>query len=156
MNWKMLALGLARLMGIGAVVGVTVLVMKHGQSTGQQALVDAPQAPPSAPMSAPAPQRDDSAAQRLRAIKAECREIAQAKVKERTGEILKDTAIGALIGAGTGSAGGAIAGGGSGAGKGAAIGGVVGAVGGAVYGVDKNSKEAIFKRSYDDCMRSRA
>jgi len=53
MNWKMLALGLARLMGIGAVVGVTVLVMKHGQSTGQQALVDAPQAPPSEESLAP-------------------------------------------------------------------------------------------------------
>lgn len=97
---------------------------------------------------------DDAAAERLRRTRAECREIARSKVQERTGEVLKDSAIGAIIGAGTGSAGGAIADGGSGAGKGAAIGGVVGAVGGAIFGLNTNSKEAIFKRAYNDCMSS--
>jgi len=153
MNWKLIAIGLASLFGVGAAVGITVIVMKHAQSTAQQMPVTSPQAPQQVP--APTPQGDDSSARRLREIKAECREVAQSRVKERTGEVLKDTAIGALIGAGTGSAGGAIADGGSGAGKGAAIGGVVGAVGGVIYGMNANSKEAIFKKAYNDCMRSR-
>lgn len=141
MNWKMLSLTLAGLMGIGATVGMTVLVMKHGQ-TAEPPMRDALHG-------------DDAAGERLRRTKADCREIAQSKVQARTGEVVKDSAIGALIGAGTGSAGGAIAGGGDGAGKGAAIGGIVGAVGGAVYGANKNSKEALFKRAYDGCMSSR-
>lgn len=141
MNWKILSLTLASLMGIGATVGVTVLVMKHGQSTD--------------PLMRDALRSDDPAAERLRRTRAECREAAQAKVRERTGEVLKDSALGALIGAGTGSAGGAIADGGSGARKGAAIGGVIGAVGGAIFGAEKNSKEAVFKRAYDGCMSSR-
>ena len=154
MNWKMIALGLASLIGAGAAVGITVIVMKHAQSTAQQIPVTSPEASQQVAAPAPAPQGDEAAAQRLREIKAECRDIAQSRVKERTGEVLKDTAIGALIGAGTGSAGGAIAAGGSGAGKGAAIGTVVGAVGGAIVGLDKNSKEAIFQKAYHDCMRS--
>jgi uncharacterized protein YcfJ len=141
MNWKMLSLTLASLIGIGGIVGITVLVMKHDQSTDLQ-MRDAPRS-------------HDAAAERSRRARAECREVAQSRVNERTGEVLKDSAVGALIGAGTGSAGGAIADGGSGAGKGAAIGGVVGAVGGALYGMNKNNKEAIFKRAYDDCMRAR-
>lgn len=141
MNWKILSLTLASLMGIGAIVGVTVLVMKHDRSAE--------------PEMRDALRGDDSAAGRLSRARAECREFAQAKVQARTGEILKDSAVGALIGAGTGSAGGAIADGGAGAGKGAAIGAVVGAVGGAVYGSEKNSKEAVFKRAYDGCMSSR-
>jgi uncharacterized protein YcfJ len=141
MNWKILSLTLASLMGIGATVGITVLVMKQGRSTD--------------PPMRGALRGDDSAAERLRRTRPECRELAQSKVRERTGEVLKDSAIGALIGAGTGSAGGAIADGGSGAGKGAAIGAVVGAVGGAVFGAEKNSKEAVFKRAYDGCMGSR-
>src|SRR5207247_2575572 len=46
--------------------------------------------------------------------------------KDKTMEVVKDGAIGAVVGAAVGAAGGAIAGGGKGAGKGAAIGGVVG------------------------------
>lgn len=140
MNWKFLSLTLAGLMGLGATVGITVLVMKRGES-GVPPLRDA--------------LRDDHRAERVRTTRADCRAVAQSKVQERTGAVLKDSAVGALIGAGTGSAGGAIADGGDGAGKGAAIGGVVGAVGGALYGMNKNSKEEVFKRAYDDCVRSR-
>lgn len=151
MNWKMLSLTLAGLMGLGAVIGVTVLVVKHGQLTapGMRGVPLAVQ-----PMR-DALRGDDGAAERLNRTKAECREVAQSRVQAKTGEIVKDSAVGALIGAGTGSAGGAIAGGGSGAGKGAAIGGLVGAVGGAIFGADKNNKEAIFKRAYDECMSAR-
>jgi uncharacterized protein YcfJ len=154
MNWKLIALGLASLIGVGTAVGITVVVMKHAQSTAEQIPVTPPQPPEQ--VQAPAPQQDDVAAQHLREIKAECRDVAQSRVKERTGDVLKDTAIGALIGAGTGSAGGAIADGGHGAGKGAAIGSVVGAIGGTIVGMNQNSKEAIFRRTYNDCMRSRA
>lgn len=139
MNWKALSLTLAGLMGIAVVVGLTVVATKHGQPT--EPLRDA--------------LRGDDGGGRLARSRADCREVAQAKVQARTGEILKDSAVGALIGAGAGSAGGAIADGGAGAGKGAAIGGILGAVGGAIVGSNKNSKEAIFKRAYDDCMSSR-
>lgn len=141
MNWKILSLTLAGLMGLGAVVGITVLVMRHSQPTEPQ-LRDSVRS-------------IDATAERQRRIRAECRDVAQAKVREQTGDVLKDSAVGALLGAGAGSAGGAIADGGSGAGKGAAIGGVVGALSGAVFGVNKNSKEAIFKRAYNECMSSR-
>ncbi|TBR18899.1 hypothetical protein EPO15_14840 [bacterium] len=140
MNWKALSLTLAGLMGVGAIVGVTTVVVKHGQSGIP--LRDAVRS-------------DAAPARRASRTREDCREIAQAKVHDRTGEVLKDSAIGALIGAGAGSAGGAIVDGGSGAGKGAAIGGILGALGGAVVGSNKNSKEAIFKRAYDDCMSSR-
>jgi hypothetical protein len=152
MNWKLIAIGLASFIGLGAAVGTTVVVMKHAQSTAAQIPVTPPQTPEQT--QAPAPPVEDSSAQRLQEVKAECREIAQSRVKERTGEVLKDSALGALLGAGTGSAGGAIAHGGSGAGQGAAIGSVVGAVGGVIYGMNENSKEAIFRKAYDDCMRS--
>ena len=154
MNWKMIAIGLASLIGVGAAVGITVMVMKHAQSTEQPIPLTSPQAPQQ--VSATGSPGDDASAERLREIKAECREVAQSRVKERTGEVLKDTAIGALIGAGTGSAGGAIADGGSGAGKGAAIGSIVGAVGGTIVGLNQNSKEAIFRKAYNNCMRSRS
>lgn len=148
MNWKMISLTLAGLMGVGVIVGVTTLVVKHGQPTDLQTAG----APLGAMPMRDALRGDDGAALRMNSTKADCREFAQAKVQARTGEVLKDSAVGALIGAGTGSAGGAIAGGGSGAGKGAAIGGIVGAVGGAIFGAEKNSKEAIFKRAYAECM----
>ena len=161
MNWKMLAIGLASLIGVGAVIGVTVIVTQHhmAASAPQDTSASLPatsatNVSPSAPPMTPVAQQDDAAAEHLREVKAECRQIANEKVKERTGEVIKDSAIGGLIGAGTGSAGGAIAGGGSGAGKGAAIGALVGVVGGAVYGANTNTKEAIFKKAYHDCMRS--
>jgi len=51
--------------------------------------------------------------------------------RDKTVEVVKDGAVGALLGAAVGAAGGAIADGGKGAGKGAAIGGLVAPVPGA-------------------------
>src|SRR5207248_9062199 len=71
-----------------------------------------------------------------------CNRYAASEVgsKDKTMEVVKDGAIGAIVGAAVGAAGGAIAGGGKGAGKGAAIGGVVGAGGGSLYGLNENNK----------------
>src|SRR5690349_4456135 len=106
MNWKILALGLSSLIGVGAVVGTTVVVMKHHEAAVQQQALTPPQAAQQA--SAPGSSQADEEAAHMREVRADCRQVAQSKVKERTGEVLKDVAIGALIGAGTGSAGGAI------------------------------------------------
>jgi hypothetical protein len=74
----------------------------------------------------------------------QCAREAQARVgaRDRTMEVVKSGAIGAVVGAVVGAAGGAIADGGSGAGKGAAIGGVLGAGSGAAYGLYGNGKHA--------------
>ena len=75
---------------------------------------------------------------------------------DKTMEVVKDGAVGALVGAAVGAAGGAVAGGGKGAGKGAAIGGVVGAGGGALYGLNENRKhDERYRAAYASCMRAR-
>ena len=75
---------------------------------------------------------------------------------DKTTEVVKDGALGALLGAAVGAAGGAIADGGKGAGKGAAIGGVVGAGAGALYGVNDNRKhDTAYREAYAGCLRSR-
>ena len=76
--------------------------------------------------------------------------------RDKTVEVVKDGAVGALLGAAVGAAGGAIADGGKGAGKGAAIGGLVGAGAGSLYGVnDKRKHDAAYREAYSSCMRSR-
>ncbi|PYM28147.1 MAG: hypothetical protein DMD78_00710 [Candidatus Rokuibacteriota bacterium] len=76
--------------------------------------------------------------------------------RDKTTEVVKDGALGALLGAAVGAAGGAIADGGKGAGKGAAIGGVVGAGAGALYGVNDNRKhDTAYREAYAGCLRSR-
>src|SRR5262245_6070489 len=89
---------------------------------------------------------------------ADCNSVAAAQVsgRDKTGEVIKDTAVGALIGAAVGAAGGAVADGGKGAGKGAAIGGVVGAGGGTLYGLNENKKhDEAYRAAYARCMASR-
>src|SRR5205823_8252879 len=76
--------------------------------------------------------------------------------RDRTSEIVKVGAVGALVGAAVGAAGDAIADGGKGAGKGAAIGGVVGAGAGALYGVNDNRKhDTAYRDAYSSCLRAR-
>ena len=76
--------------------------------------------------------------------------------RDKTVEVVKDGAVGALLGAAVGAAGGAIADGGKGAGKVAAIGGLVGAGAGSLYGVNDNRKhDAAYREAYSSCMRSR-
>ena len=80
----------------------------------------------------------------------------EAGSKDKTMEVVKDGAIGAVVGAAVGAAGGAIAGGGKGAGKGAAIGGIVGAGGGTLYGLNENKKnDERYRSAYASCMRAR-
>ena len=80
----------------------------------------------------------------------------QANQQNKTAEVVKDGAVGALLGAAVGAAGGAIADGGKGAGKGAAIGGVVGAGAGTLYGLNENKKnDERYRDAYSACMRSR-
>lgn len=80
----------------------------------------------------------------------------QVSPKDKTLEVVKDGAVGAVLGAAVGAAGGAIADGGKGAGKGAAIGGVVGAGGGALYGLNENRKhDERYRAAYSACMRGR-
>ena len=76
----------------------------------------------------------------------------QAGDRDKTAEVVKDAAVGAVVGAAVGAAGGAIAGGG----KGAAIGGVVGASGGSLYGLNENKKhDELYRDAYARCMSSR-
>ena len=76
--------------------------------------------------------------------------------RDKTTEVVKDGAVGALLGAAVGAAGGAIADGGKGAGKGAAIGGLVGAGAGTLYGVNDNRKhDAAYREAYSGCLRAR-
>ena len=80
---------------------------------------------------------------------------AQAGQHDKTTEVVKDVAIGAVAGAAVGAAGGAIAGGGKGAGKGAAIGGLLGAGGGTLYGLNENKNhDQAYREAYGACMRS--
>ena len=79
-----------------------------------------------------------------------------ATTKEKTVEIVKDSAVAGLVGAAIGAAGGAIADGGKGAGKGAGIGGVLGLGAGALYGLNENHKtDERYREAYAACMRSR-
>jgi uncharacterized membrane protein len=76
--------------------------------------------------------------------------------RDKTVEVVKDGAVGAVLGAAVGAAGGAIADGGKGAGKGAAIGGLVGAGAGTLYGVNDNRKhDAAYREAYSSCLRGR-
>src|SRR5207244_4925378 len=87
----------------------------------------------------------------------ECnRQAGAATTKDKTVEVVKDAAIGAVVGAAVGAAGGAIVDGGKGAGKGAAIGGVAGAGGGTLYGLNENKKhDEQYRAAYASCMRAR-
>jgi hypothetical protein len=85
-----------------------------------------------------------------------CNTYAQDNSKSRTGEVVKDAAIGGVGGAAVGAAGGAIADGGSGAGKGAAIGGLVGAAAGTLYGLNETRRGTPgYDEAYRSCMAQR-
>ena len=117
-----------------------------------------PQAPPAAsPRTEVAPPAPAPATARPPASTIEsCNRIAASapSTKDKTMEVVKDSAVAGLVGAAVGAAGGAIAGGGSGAGKGAGIGGVVGLGAGALYGLNENRKnDEKYREAYAACMR---
>jgi hypothetical protein len=152
--WKLTAIGMAVVVVTAVVTGLVVANWTGGER--DRAVADKPVA--AAPM-APKPARVASAtaAPSHSAIEA-CNRYAasEAGKKDKTTEVVKDAAIGAVLGAAVGAAGGAIADGGKGAGKGAAIGGMVGAGGGTLYGLNESKKnDERYRAAYASCMRSR-
>jgi uncharacterized protein YcfJ len=80
----------------------------------------------------------------------------QVAARDKTPEVVRDAAIGAVLGAAVGAAGGALADGGKVTGKGATLGGLVGAGGGTVFGLNETRKhDAKYRDVYARCMRSR-
>jgi hypothetical protein len=169
--WKLTAIGLALVMVTALVTGM-VVANWTGRANDRQAAEM--KAAPTAAKAAPAAQV--SASPRLAAAPAapvapapaaparpsqsvieDCnRYAAHPTTKDKTLEVVKDSAVAGLVGAAVGAAGGAIADGGKGAGKGAGIGGVVGLGAGALYGLNENRKnDERYREAYAACMRSR-
>ena len=169
--WKVTAISLALVMVTAVVAGLVVANWTGTSSergSAQTTPAPSPKAPaatvrPSAsPRTAPAAPAGAAGqagpvvpAVPSQAVIAECNRIAAApSTKDETLEVVKDSAVAALVGAAIGAAGGAIADGGQGAGKGAAIGGVVGGGAGALYGLNENRKhDARSREAYASCMR---
>lgn len=178
--WKLTAIGLALVMVTALVTGMVVAnwtgSANDRQAAEMKAAPTAAKAPPTTAKAAPAAQV--SASPRLAAAPAaptpvapapaaparpsqsvieDCnRYAAQPTTKDKTLEVVKDSAVAGLVGAAVGAAGGAIADGGKGAGKGAGIGGVVGLGAGALYGLNENRKnDERYREAYAACMRSR-
>ena len=157
-RWKLTAIALAVVMATALITGLVVASFSGGERTAQ------PQTPaPTATHPAPtrvasAPATPSVAAAPSAGVIEACNKYAagESGTKDKTMEVVKDGAIGAVVGAAVGAAGGAIAGGGKGAGKGAAIGGVVGAGGGTLYGLNENKKhDERYRAAYASCMRAR-
>jgi len=143
--WKIATIGLSAVVGT-ALVASLVVGNWNGRETDRQAVATGARVPTQA-----------SGVPTQTTI-ADCNAVAVAQVggRDKTTEVVKDAAIGALIGAGVGAAGGAAASGGKGAGKGAAIGGIVGAGGGTLYGLNENKKhDEAYRAAYARCMASR-
>jgi hypothetical protein len=171
--WKLTAIGMGLVVVVAVITGVVVAnwsgreVERKAQAPDAATLPAAThQASPGArvasapvtprPIAAASAQPQPTAVPSQVTIDACNQQAAQAAPRNKTTELVKDGAIGALVGAAVGAAGGAIAGGGSGAGKGAMIGGVLGAGGGALYGVNENGKhDARYREAYASCMRAR-
>ena len=169
--WKVTALGLVLVMATALITGLVVANWSgSSQEAAEQKAASPTASRPAAPSRvatapAPHPARAPRVAQAPAApavptqdVVEACNRYAAGQVGEqnKTTEIVKDTAIGAVVGAAVGAAGGAVAGGGKGAGKGAAIGGIVGGGGGALYGLNENKKhDEKYKEAYAGCMRSK-
>ena len=176
--WKLTTIGLLLVLATALVTGI--VVANWSGKTQDAATVETPTAAPAAtaaskpapktaavrPAAAPraaastpspAPVQTAPASPSPEAIEACNRHAAGAPTTgDKTVEVVKDAAIGALVGAAVGAAGGAIADGGRGAGKGAMIGGGVGAAGGVLYGINENRKnDQKYREAYAACMRSR-
>lgn len=140
--WKLTALGLALVASTALVTGLVVA------SWG-------PPDEPSAPLARRGGPVRHAAAVPTSADVEACNQHAKSQ-GDRTMEVVKDAAIGAVVGAGVGAAGGAVAQGGKGAGKGAAIGGIVGATAGTLYGLNATKQnDARYVEAYRACLRGR-
>jgi hypothetical protein len=157
--WKLATIGLAVVIATALVTGLVVAHWSGNQADRQGAIgtppppVAASPAPRSA--AAPAPQRVSTVPTRTSIDACHQYAAAQASQRDKTVEVVKAGAIGAVGGAAVGAAGGAIAGGGSGAGKGAAIGGILGAGVGSLYGLNETQKQdQRYRDAYAKCMHS--
>jgi hypothetical protein len=162
--WKLATIGMA-LVVVTAVVTTLIVAGRSGPNNRQIDTPAAGSASPALPQasavtaSSPAvtaPPQPQPAVPSRATIDA-CNRYAAKRPsqKDKTFEVVKDTAIGGAIGAAVGAAGGAIADGGNGAGKGAGIGGVVGLGGGVLYGLNENKKhDEQYRRAYDSCLRA--
>jgi hypothetical protein len=165
--WKVTALGLVLVMATALITG---LVVANWSGTSQDAAEQKQATPtagrPAAPSRVATTPHPAPAAPRVaqapgvptQDVVEACNRYASQQVGEqnKTTEVVKDGAIGAVVGAAVGAAGGAVAGGGKGAGKGAVIGGIVGAGGGTLYGLNENKKhDEKYKEAYAGCMRSK-
>jgi hypothetical protein len=165
--WKVTALGMALIMATALITGLVVANWSGSSQDAEQKswppastrLVQQPRptsvrpAPPQTVQTGPA-----TPAMPTQQVVDACNRYASSQVGEsdKTTEVVKDVAIGAVVGAAVGAAGGAVAGGGKDAGKGAAIGGMVGAGGGTLYGLNENKKnDEKYREAYSGCMRSR-
>jgi uncharacterized protein YcfJ len=153
--WKVTAIGMAVVMATALVTGLVVANWSGSDRTSQEQKAPEPKAQPSRPAAARVASAPATPSQST--IDA-CNRYAadEAGAKDKTMQVVKDGAVGAIVGAAVGAAGGAIAGGGKGAGKGAAIGGLVGAGGGTLYGLNENKKQdERYRAAYATCMRAR-
>jgi len=172
--WKITAIGMALVMVTALVTGLVVANWSGNQADRQQVAVGTTPPPPPPPVAAsgaprvassspaprvaapPAPQRVSTVPTQATIDACHQSAVTQVGQREKTVEVVKDGAIGAIAGAAIGAAGGAIADGGKGAGKGAAIGGILGAGGGSLYGLNENQKhDQRYREAYASCMRSR-
>ena len=175
--WKMTAIGMALAATTAVITGIVVANWVGTGADRKSAAVVSPSPAPSAsvPEAKPEPSRPEVSRQPAASVPTArprqhvstvptqaaieaCNRHAAAQVgqHDKTTEVVKDAAIGAVAGAAVGAAGGAIAGGGKGAGKGAAIGGVLGAGGGTLYGLNENKNhDQAYREAYGACMRSR-
>jgi hypothetical protein len=154
--WKMTAIGLALAVGVALITGVVVANWSGHEGTPKVATPAATTQTRVAQVAPPAVVAPPIALPSQAAIDACNQQAAQSVPQNKTTELVKDGAIGAVVGVAVGAAGGAIVDGGSGAGKGAVIGGVLGAGGGALYGLNENRKtDERYRAAYASCMRSR-
>jgi hypothetical protein len=155
--WKLTAIGLALVVATAVIAGVVVANWSGNEGT-QKVVSPTPKSrvAQAAPAAAPAVAAPPVGVPSQTTVDACNQQAAQSAPQNKTTELVKDGAIGAVVGAAVGAAGGAIADGGSGAGKGAVIGGVLGAGGGALYGVNENRKaDERYRAAYASCLRSR-
>ena len=159
--WKLTAIGLVLVMITALITGM-VVANWGGTTKDVPSVKDAKGVPSASPRMAAAPTGPPAVAPAVPArpsqsVIDECNRVAaQRTTKDKTVEIVKDSAVAGLVGAAVGAAGGAIADGGSGAGKGAGIGGAVGLGAGALYGLNENRKnDERARAAYAACMRSR-
>lgn len=160
--WKLTTIGLIVLIAVALVAEIVVAHRFGVRAERPLAAVATPATatrvaatPTPQPAVARSPQPVSSTPPRA-SVEACHQQAEQSSQGNKTVEVVKDGAIGAIGGAAVGAAGGAIAGGGSGAGKGAAIGGILGAGVGSLYGLNENQKQdQRYRDAYAKCMHAR-